>query len=124
MRKVPGSEADSSAGLIPRVPWHVVDVRPVGGYRLIVTFADGTSGEVDLSRLVASDDAGVFEQLRDPVAFSRVSLDQGAVTWPNGVDLAPDAMYDEIRAKNRGYHEPIRDSHRADRLRLFGLPTG
>ena len=100
MRKEPGSDADSSAGLIPRVPWHVVDVRPVGGYRLIVRFADGTSGEVDLSRLVASDDAGVFEQLRDPAAFSRVSVDQGAVTWPNGVDLAPDAMYDEIRAKN------------------------
>ena len=65
-------------------------------------FVDGTSGEVDLSRLVASDDAGVFEQLRDPAAFERVSVDQGAVTWPNGVDLAPDAMYDEMRAKNRG----------------------
>jgi hypothetical protein len=66
MRKEPGSDADSSAGLRAPVPWHVVDVRPAGGYRLAVTFADGTRGEVDLSRLVASDDAGVFEQLRDP----------------------------------------------------------
>ena len=76
-------------------------VRLVGGYRLIVTFADGTSGEVDLSRLVTSDDAGVFEQLRNPAILARVGVAQGAVTWPKGVDLAPDAMYDEIRAKGR-----------------------
>ena len=25
----------------------------------------------------------------------------GAVQWPNGADLAPDAMYDEIRANGR-----------------------
>ena len=83
------------------MPWHVVDVRPVGGYRLVVTFADGTRGEVDLYRLVASDNAGVFEQLRDPAMFTRVGVAHGAVTWPNGVDLAPDAMYDEIKAKER-----------------------
>ena len=101
MRKEQGSDADSSAGLSDPVPWHVVDVRPAGGYRLVVTFADGTRGEVDLSRLVASDDAGVFEQLRDPAMFARVGLAHGAVTWPNGVDLAPDAMYDEIKAESR-----------------------
>jgi len=94
-------DADSSAGLSTPVPWHVVDVRPAGGYRRVVTFADGTRGEVDLSRLVASDDAGVFEQLRDPAMFARVGVTHGAVTWPNGVDLAPDAMYDEIKAESR-----------------------
>ncbi len=86
---------------VPPYPWHVVDVRPAGGYRLVVTFADGTRGEVDLSRLVASDDAGVFEQLRNPAIFACVGVAQGAVTWPNGVDLAPDAMYDEIKARER-----------------------
>jgi hypothetical protein len=33
--------------------------------------------------------------------FARVGVDHGAVTWPNGVDLAPDAMYDEIKAESR-----------------------
>jgi Protein of unknown function (DUF2442) len=83
------------------VPWHVTDVHPAGGYRLFVTFADGTHGEVDLSRLVASDNAGVFAQLRDPTIFARVSVAYGAVTWPNGIDLAPDAMYDEIKKESR-----------------------
>jgi hypothetical protein len=39
----------------------------------------------------------VFEPLRDPAVFSRASVQLGAVEWPGGVDLAPDAMHDEIR---------------------------
>lgn len=71
------------------------------GYRLVVRFTDGTAGEVDLSRRVASKKAGVFNKLRDPSLFAQVYLDYGAVTWPGEIDLAPDAMYDEIRAHGR-----------------------
>jgi hypothetical protein len=39
----------------------------------------------------------IFEQLRDPVMFARAQVVLGAVQWPNGADLAPDAMYDAIR---------------------------
>jgi hypothetical protein len=79
-----------------------VDVLP--RFRLHVRFTDGTEGEVDLSRLLARKDAGVFEKLRDPDAFSRVGIDGGAVTWPGEIDLAPDAMYDGIR--ERGIWSP------------------
>jgi hypothetical protein len=30
---------------------------------------------------------------------AQVSIDHGAVTWPGDIDLAPDAMYDEIKAR-------------------------
>jgi hypothetical protein len=40
----------------------------------------------------------LFEQLRDPALFAKARVELGAVTWPNGADLAPDAMYDAIRA--------------------------
>jgi hypothetical protein len=40
----------------------------------------------------------LFEQLRDASFFSRVTARLGAVEWPGEIDLAPDAMYDEIRA--------------------------
>jgi Protein of unknown function (DUF2442) len=79
-------------------PWRVVDVRVIGDYRLAVRFADGTEGTVDASRLVQGDRAGVFEALRDPAVFSRVGLEHGSVVWPGELDLAPDAMYDAIRA--------------------------
>ncbi len=98
MRDKTISEEDSAPGIDPKAPWRVTNVRALPGFRLAVQFVDGTAGEVDLSRRVASSQAGVFSRLRDPLLFEQVFLDYGAVTWPSGIDLAPDAMYDEIRA--------------------------
>lgn len=66
---------------------------------LRVTFVDGTSGEVRLGSFIGSAlvSGTVFEPLRDPEVFRQVRVDLGAVAWPNGGDLAPDAMYDAIR---------------------------
>ena len=38
-----------------------------------------------------------FEPLRDPAVFAQARVVLGAIQWPNGADLAPDAMYDAIR---------------------------
>ncbi|OGT23941.1 MAG: hypothetical protein A3I12_03760 [Gammaproteobacteria bacterium RIFCSPLOWO2_02_FULL_38_11] len=77
--------------------WRVATVSPLEGYRLQVTFLDGTQGIVDMSKLVLSETAGVFAVLKNPVLFNQVGLEYGAVTWPGEIDLAPDAMYAEIK---------------------------
>ena len=69
------------------------------GYRLRVRFNDGVEGEVDMSRLIHGPHAGVFAALRDEALFRKVHLAFGAVTWPGGLDLAPDAMYRAIRER-------------------------
>ena len=97
MRHQPTPKKDSPAG-IATVPWVVVDVQPLPGHRLAVRFVDGTSGHVDCSRLISSAKAGVFRSLRDPVTFAAVHVEGGAVTWPGDLDLAPDTMYNQIRA--------------------------
>lgn len=73
-----------------------VQVEP--NYRLHVEFSDGVTGTVDLStRLFGT----VFEPLKDPVLFAQVNIDEfGALAWPNGADLAPDALYQTLVAKN------------------------
>ncbi len=88
---------DSAPGVIPRAPWRVVEVHAISGYRLAVKFMDGTTGEIDMSRLVMSDSAGIFAKLRDPALFTQAYVEYGAVVWPGEIDLAPDAMYDEIK---------------------------
>lgn len=78
-------------------------VEPLAGTRLRVHFVDGTSGEVHLQAFLASQKIGgtVFEALRDGELFQQARVDLGAVVWPNGADLAPDSMYDAIRAGGR-----------------------
>ena len=66
-------------------------VRPLEGYRIWVEFEDGVKGEIDLSQRLFGP---VFEPLRDPELFRRVFVDEyGAICWPNGADLAPDAAH-------------------------------
>ena len=79
------------------MPWRVVAVAPLPGYRLHVRFLDGSEGYVDMSARVRSRKAGVFAALADEALFNQVGIDVGAVTWPGELDLAPDAMYDEIK---------------------------
>jgi hypothetical protein len=73
------------------------------GLVLRVTFVDGTMGDVDMRNFLNDPQAKgtVFEPLRDPNVFTQVRVVMGAVQWPNGADLAPDAMYDAIKAHGR-----------------------
>jgi hypothetical protein len=50
-----------------------------------------------MSRLIFDPGAGVFASLRDPAVFNQVFVESGAVTWPGDIDLAPDAMHQEIK---------------------------
>ena len=76
--------------MLPRV----VKVSPLPQYRLHVEFDDGVAGTIDLSGEL---DGEVFQPLRDEAVFRQVTVDEfGAVCWPNGPDLAPDAMHSEL----------------------------
>jgi hypothetical protein len=77
----------------------VRNVIALPGYRLAVQFFDGTSGIVDMKNMIEGHEAGVFAALRDPLVFNAVKIDIGTVTWPNGADLAPDAMHDELATR-------------------------
>lgn len=59
---------------------HVDDVVYEGGYRLRVTFNDGTIKEVDLAEELSGP---VFEPLRDVQFFRKVRLNQdtGTIEW-------------------------------------------
>lgn len=78
--------------MMPRIS----SVRALADFQLEVGFADGTRGVVSLKDRLFGP---MFEPLRDPVYFAQVAIDEfGAVGWANGVDLAPDALYEQVRA--------------------------
>ncbi|MDF0666037.1 MAG: DUF2442 domain-containing protein [Nitrospira sp.] len=76
--------------------WDVVEVKSLEDVSLFVRFADGLTGEV---RFTPENLTGVFTPLNDPAFFKQVYLDHGAVAWPGQIDLAPDAMYQELKEK-------------------------
>lgn len=74
-----------------------LEVKP--GFILYLTFANKISGEVSLADRLFGP---MFEPLRDPNFFAQAELDEfGAVCWPNGADLAPDALYRNIKASQK-----------------------
>lgn len=105
MRTQPDAEKDRAAAVIPRVVprmrWRVAEAHALPGYNLRVRFLDGLEGVVDMSRLIASVDGGVFKGLADPAAFQQARVENGAITWPGELDLAPDAMHRAIATSGR-----------------------
>lgn len=73
------------------------DVRPMAGDRLSLVFSDGASGVHDLGWLFGQT-GPMIEPLRDPAMFGRVFLENGAVAWPNGLDLSPWALRQRMEA--------------------------
>lgn len=75
---------------------HITAVQVIGDHRLCLTFEDGTVGDI---RFEDHEWHGVFEPLRDPELFGQVFVDEqfGTIAWPNGLDMAPEALYEEAR---------------------------
>lgn len=81
----------------------VTKIDPLGGHRLRLHFSDGSTGERDFSDIVA-EGGPMIGPLRDPAYFKRVFLDFGAPTWPNGFDLAPWALHQEMAKSGLLHH--------------------
>lgn len=72
----------------------VETVQALEDHFLSIRFEDGTEGIISfVDRLFGP----MFEPLRSPGLFKQVVIDEfGAICWPNGADLAPDALYDRL----------------------------
>ena len=96
----------------------VVRFHIVGSYTLSVTFADGTTQEIDFQPVLHGT---VFGPLRDLAVFNAVRLDQegGILTWPNGADFDPATLHEwpnvsaELAARAATWVEP-NDERRAN----------
>jgi Protein of unknown function (DUF2442) len=91
------AEADQTLGIAPAAPWRVKALAILPGYRLAVTFQDGTSGIVDLSALTSAQECGIYEALKEPAIFGQARLELGVVIWPNGAHLDPAWMYEQVK---------------------------
>ncbi len=76
----------------------IVHIEYRGGYVYLLRFDDGLEGEIDFSEYLTR--GPVFESLRDPGFFQTALIDAGTIAWPNGVDIAPETLYDKIQSRH------------------------
>lgn len=67
----------------------VVDVEPIGDYRLKIRLSDGRQGIFDVTPYL---DIGVFRELKDPSYFRCVRAAYGGIVWPHEQDLSPETI--------------------------------
>jgi hypothetical protein len=85
----------------------VTTVRHIKDYCLELSFADGTTGQIDFKHRIVGR-GGVFQPLEDAEFFTqvRVEPEAGTIVWPNGVDFCPDVLYSLATGKAIPVLEP------------------
>jgi hypothetical protein len=76
--------------------YDVLEARYLHDYVVWLRFRDGTAGEIDLSPVLWGE---VFEPLKDVEYFRQFTVHPIflTLTWPNGADIAPEYLHDNIR---------------------------
>jgi hypothetical protein len=69
-----------------------------GDFRIRVTFNDGTQEVLDFVEWL---EGPIFEPLKHRECFRRFFIEGGAITWPNGADIAPETLYEAATHKRR-----------------------
>ena len=90
----------------------IVSARHVKGYVIATRFDDGTKKDIDISRCFKGP---VFEPLKNLKFFRRFFIEAGTLAWPNGVDIAPEALYaaQDLKTKSSRTSERTRRKRRS-----------
>jgi hypothetical protein len=78
---------------------YVVSAEYAKGYLVDTVFNDGTRALIDLEPTIRNDARPIVRELLNVDLFARVSVDMDTLVWPNGVDLAPEYLYELSTAR-------------------------
>ena len=75
---------------------HIKDAKYLRDYIIWVKFNDGIAGEVDLKDELEGE---IFGSLKNIELFKSFKVDPvlETIVWENGVDLAPEFLYDNLK---------------------------
>jgi len=77
----------------------IVDVKPLAGYRLLLTFENGEKRIFDMKPYL---DKGIFKELKDEKVFNSVRVSFDSIEWCNQADIDPEVLYQHSVVSNAG----------------------
>ena len=66
-------------------------------YNVFVKFNDGLTGIIDFKEKLENDHRPIIKDLLDYNIFKTVKVDMDTLCWDNGVDFAPEYLYELIK---------------------------
>jgi hypothetical protein len=66
-------------------------------YRIYIEFNDGLSGIIDFKDKITTDHREIIRELVDKNKFDKIKVERHTLCWENGVDFAPEYLYDQIK---------------------------
>jgi len=66
-------------------------------YKVFIEFNDGMNGIIDFQEKLANDHRQIVKDLLDLNKFKTVKVDLDTLCWDNGVDFAPEYLYEKIK---------------------------
>jgi hypothetical protein len=70
-------------------------------YRIYVEFNDGLNGIIDFKDKINTDHREIIRELVDKNKFNKIRVERHTVCWENGVDFAPEYLYEQIKMRKK-----------------------
>jgi uncharacterized protein YkvS len=85
---------------VKKMIW-VVKAELKDNYKIFIEFNNGVSGVVDFKEKLNNDHRQIVKDLLDMDKFRTVRVDLDTLCWDNGVDFAPEYLYEIINKGNK-----------------------
>jgi hypothetical protein len=76
---------------------YVIKAELCEDYRIYIEFNDGLSGIIDFKNKITTDRREIIRELVDKNKFKKIRVERHTLCWENGVDFAPEYLYDQIK---------------------------
>jgi hypothetical protein len=81
------------------MPFWVIKVELRENYEIYIEFNDGLRGVIDFHNKITTDHRDIIRELKDKEKFCAIKIERHTLCWDNGVDLAPEYLYEQIKSK-------------------------
>ena len=70
-------------------------------YKIYLEFNDGLKGVIDFFNKISSDHREIIKELQDKEKFSKFKIERHTLSWENGVDFAPEYLYEQLNIQKK-----------------------